>query len=57
MGSSSLQTASPTVCLLMYVNVINNEIIIISLLVSVLADREEKSGHHRVKGLMYSQLL
>lgn len=59
-SSSSLQTVSPTVRLLMYVNVINNKIIIISLLVSMEADREGKSGHHRVfpvKGLMYSQLL
>lgn len=55
MSSPCMQTAFSTVHVLMYVNVINNWIIIITLLVSKEAQGEKESGHHRVfsmKGLM-----
>lgn len=57
MSSPCMLTAFSTVHFLMYVNVINNWIIIITLLVSKESDREEESGHHRafsMKGLMCS---
>lgn len=57
MSSPCMQTACSTLQVLMYVNVINNWIIIITLLVSKETEAGEESGHHRafsMKGLMCS---
>lgn len=57
MSLPCMQTACSTAHVLMYVNVINSWIIIITLLVSKESQGEKKSGHRRafsMKGLMCS---